>query len=124
MTDAERKLWFLLKRDHLEGLTFRRQHPIDRYVVDFWCSSLKLAIELDGGQHGMRTGIEKDAVRSMVLHDRGVTVLRFWNSEVMKNIEGVLEIIRQTALSLQNSEQPLTLTLPPAGGGKLMEVDR
>ena len=124
MTDAENRLWLFLKQKQLDGLTFRRQHPIDKYVVDFWCSSLKLVIELDGGQHGMPTGIKKDNIRCAFLKERGITILRFWNTDVMKNTAGVLETIHRTVLGLQNSRQTPTLTLPPAGGGKLKGVDR
>jgi len=124
MTEAEKKLWSRLKQNQLEGLSFRRQHLIGNYIVDFWCSAVKLVIELDGGQHNETVGKERDAVRTMMLESRGITVLRFWNPDVMKNVEGILATIRETVLDLQSQNQTPTLTLPPVGGGNLREVDR
>lgn len=116
-TDAEKKLWYRLRQNQMESLSFRRQHPIGNYIVDFWCSTVKLVVELDGGQHNDDADIEIDTARTAVLETRGITVLRFWNTDVMNNIDGVLATIRQTILDLQFQELPPTLTLPPAGGG-------
>ncbi len=124
MTEAEKKLWSRLRQNQMESLSFRRQHPIGNYIVDFWCSAVKLVIELDGGQHNHPVSREKDAVRTKNLENRGITVLRFWNPGVMKNVEGVLATVRETVLDLQSQKQTPTLTLPPAGGGNLREVDR
>ena len=124
MTGAERTLWSRLRQSQMEGLSFRRQHPIGNYIVDFWCSAVKLVVELDGGQHGLSENQIKDAERSQILTERGITVLRFWNPDVMQNIEGTLATIRQTILDLQSQNQPPTLTLPPAGGGNLREVEQ
>ncbi|MDO8290431.1 MAG: endonuclease domain-containing protein [Parvibaculum sp.] len=91
LTDAERKLWYALRRD-ATGVYFRRQHPIGSYVVDFVCLEHKLIIEADGGQHAeMRA--EHDAVRTAWLEQRGYTVMRFWNNDILNNIEGVVEAI-------------------------------
>ncbi len=90
-TDAEARLWFHLRDRNLAGRTFRRQHAIGRYVVDFICLEEKLVIEVDGGQHAER--IHKDATRTAFLESKGLRVLRFWNSDVLGNIEGVLLVI-------------------------------
>jgi very-short-patch-repair endonuclease len=96
MTDAERKLWFLLRRKQLQGFRFRRQVPLGRYVADFACMSARLVLELDGGQHAERT--DHDARRTKWMESVGFRVLRFWNGEVFTNAEGVLETIRLALL--------------------------
>ena len=96
MTDAERKLWFLLRRKQLPGFRFRRQVPLGRYIADFACMSARLVVELDGGQHAERS--ERDARRTAWLESVGYRVLRFWNGEVFTNAEGVLETIRLALL--------------------------
>jgi very-short-patch-repair endonuclease len=92
MTDAERKLWSLLRRKQLQEFRFRRQVPLGSYVADFACMSARLVIELDGGQHAVRT--EQDERRTAWLERVGFRVLRFWNGEVFTNTDGVLETIR------------------------------
>ncbi len=87
-TDAERLLWSKLRVRQLSGWKFRRQVPLGRYVVDFLCEEAKLIVELDGGQHADQ--IEQDAERTAWLQSEGYRVIRFWNNEVMANIEGVL----------------------------------
>lgn len=93
-TDAERKLWFELRRNTL-GPSFRRQHPIGNYIVDFVCLNLnlKLIIEADGGQHDEEQAAY-DAARTAWLEARGYSVLRFWNNDILSNMEGVLEVVR------------------------------
>ena len=91
-TDAERRLWTQLRQRQLGGFRFRRQQPIGTYVVDFFCSEAALIIEIDGGQHDAS---ERDAARTRWLEARGYRVLRFWNNEVLANIEGVLLTIRR-----------------------------
>ena len=93
-TDAERVLWFRLRDRRLQDLKFKRQVPIDRYVVDFCCSDARLVIELDGGQHATRT--VEDMNRTRILEAMGYLVLRFWNNDVLRNLEGVLEEILAT----------------------------
>jgi very-short-patch-repair endonuclease len=124
-TKAERKLWSLLQRAQLSGFSFRRQHPIGDYVVDFYCTRLRLAVEVDGGQHNFQRQQITDERRTRWLQAKGVTVLRFWNNEVMKNTEGVWnEIARAVALLNSQSVTP-TPTLPLSGGGQAFgEVDR
>jgi very-short-patch-repair endonuclease len=99
-TKAEKKLWYLLQRGQMAGLSFRRQHPLGKYIIDFYCSPLKLAIEVDGGQHNEQAHQAHDGRRSQWLRGKGVTVLRFWNNDVLQNIEGVWDEIERTASKL------------------------
>jgi very-short-patch-repair endonuclease len=91
MTEAEKRIWYLLRRHQFGGLNFRRQVPIDPYIVDFACLSIRLVIELDGGQHDANA--EKDARRTSWLESQGYRVLRVWNNEVFENLDGVLHKI-------------------------------
>ncbi len=91
-TDAEQKLWQAL-RELKAPVKVRRQHPIGSHIVDFAIPSRNLVIEIDGGQHA--TATEADARRTRVLEERGYRVIRFWNSDVLSNLEGVVEIIRR-----------------------------
>lgn len=90
-TDAERKLWQHLRARQLQGARFRRQVPVGRYVVDFLCERAGVVVEIDGGQHAEQA--EYDAARSAELETHGRIVLRFWNNEVLGNLEGVLDRI-------------------------------
>lgn len=87
-TDVEQLLWQRLRNRQIMNAKFRRQFPIDPYIVDFCCLDFKLIIELDGSQHIERS--QSDMARSQILAQRGFKVIRFWNNEVMENIEGVL----------------------------------
>ena len=89
MTDAERFLWSRLRRRFL-GAKFRRQVPLGPFIVDFACMRRKLVIEVDGGQHLESSA---DAARDRWLAENGFRVLRFWNHEVLQNLDGVLERI-------------------------------
>ena len=110
-TDAERKLWWQLRhRLPLSGTHFRRQVRIGRYIVDFASHGAKLAIEIDGGQHGQQA--LADAERTKFLEAEGYRVVRFWNIEVLTNIDGVLEAI-QSALAATPTPDP-----SPQGGGE------
>ncbi len=95
-TDAERLLWRYLRAKQSEGVKFRRQQPIGNYVVDFVCFENRIVIEVDGGQHQIEK--DKDMKRDKWLKEQGFVVLRFWNNEVLKNIEGVMEVIRVNCL--------------------------
>ena len=110
MTEAEKKLWYRLRAHRLGGQSFRRQVPIGSYVVDFICFDARLIIEIDGGQHA---GSVRDQIRDAWLRSQGFVVLRFWNHDVLRNTNGVLEQINQT-LSLP---PPPSLTLLRKGGG-------
>jgi very-short-patch-repair endonuclease len=95
MTDAEVKLWNALRAHRLEGLSFRRQLPILGYIVDFACPSHKLVIELDGFQHADETAMDYDRQRTASLQQHGWTVIRFWNDDILKDIDNVcLHILR------------------------------
>jgi very-short-patch-repair endonuclease len=105
-TDAERRMWMLLRDRRLAHLKFRRQLPIGNYIVDLICLAKGLIIELDGGQHNDNPG---DAKRTTWLESRGYKVIRFWNNDVLKNREGVLTTI---LLALKRTPSP------PEGEGR------
>jgi very-short-patch-repair endonuclease len=97
MTEAKKRLWRELREFRLPQ-RFRPQHPIGRYIVDFACPAVKLAIELDGGQHALRG---QDQNRTVEIASRRYRITRFWNGDMMENIGGVLETIsRELAISL------------------------
>lgn len=103
-THLEQKLWLLLKGRQFEGCKFRRQHPIYPYIVDFVCLEKNLVIELDGGQHTDNKNY--DSQRDEFLKSKGFTILRFWNNEVIENLEGVLYRVSES-LGLSPSPNPL-----------------
>ena len=94
-TDAEKLLWTHIRNWNLAGLKFRRQHPIGRYVTDFCCEEEKLVVELDGGQHA--DGTDHDERRTKYIEKYDYRVVRYWNSEVVNNIDAVLADIRKHA---------------------------
>lgn len=96
-TEAEQKLWELIRGKKLNGLKFRRQHPLHNYIADFYCHDKKLVIEIDGAVHMTTDNAEYDKGRTYELQELGVTVTRFWNDEVMKNIESVIAKIKEVA---------------------------
>ena len=117
-TDAERLLWHHLRNSQLEGVKFRRQQPIEAYIVDFVSFDKRIVIELDGGQHAENT--EHDQQRDVCLQRNGFVVLRFWNNELFENIDGVLEVIRQHCLEVTSpTPQP-----PPARGGGVLQSEK
>jgi 2-isopropylmalate synthase len=99
-TDAELRLWRLLRDRRLDGLKFRRQVPVGPYIVDFLCVGARLIVEADGSQHSENA---LDEVRDAYLLRDGWRVLRFWNHEVIQNREGVLETILAHAASLRDT---------------------
>ena len=106
LTDAEQLLWFYLRRRQLAGYRFRRQHPFERYVLDFYCVEAALAVELDGGQHNEDGVALYDTQRTAFLMGRGVAVVRTWNDDIFKNPDGVLLMIYEALL-----------VRSPSGGG-------
>ncbi len=100
-TEAEKTLWRHLRSRQLAGCKFRRQAPLGRYIVDFLCYERNLVIEVDGGQHQLRS--EEDSIRTNWLEACGFRVARFWNNQVLEETEAVLDaILRQ----LQGEESP------------------
>jgi very-short-patch-repair endonuclease len=92
-TDPEVVLWGHLRNRNFVGYKFRRQHPLDCYILDFYCPTAKLAIELDGGGHNYRSGQIRDQGRSDFLARKGIVVLRFWNHQVRQELDSVLRAI-------------------------------
>mgnify|MGYP002072913149 CR=1 FL=1 len=117
LTDAESKLWRHIRLRQVGGFKFRRQHPAGPYILDFACVEKLMAIEVDGGQHGEY--VDYDFRRSAYLETHGYKVLRFWNSDVLKNIEAVKEVIFD-ALCGDGLPPPYSL-LPLEGGGESKE---
>ena len=112
MTDAERRLWSVLRGRQL-GWKFRRQYPLGPYILDFACFDTKAAIEVDGGQHAASPSDER---RTAWLEAQGWRVLRFWNNEVLENTEGVVARIRE-ALG-DHHPHPPAARVPPSPGGR------
>jgi len=92
-TDAEKLMWSKLRDRRLDGVKFKRQKPIAGYIVDFVALDLKLVVEIDGGQHAVRAAA--DTARTRVLEEAGYHVVRFWNHDVLGNIDGILEALVQ-----------------------------
>jgi very-short-patch-repair endonuclease len=95
--DAERALWRHLRHLAVAGSHFRRQATIGPYFADFACHTSRLVIEIDGGQHNEAIGVARDARRTADLESRGYRVLRFWNNDVLSNVEGMMETIAAAA---------------------------
>ena len=115
-TDAENLLWRLLRNQQLAGAKFRRQHALPPYILDFYCHELTLAVELDGGQHNEPAGCAYDERRSAYLHAHGIEVLRFWNNDVLRDTEAVLEAIFQ-AIEAKRGKMPSPPAPLPEGEG-------
>jgi very-short-patch-repair endonuclease len=115
-TDAERKLWSRLRDRRLMGFKFKRQAPRGRYVVDFLCVEAGLAVEVDGSQHVTQRS-QADRHRTADLERDGLTVLRFWNNDVLANIDGVLTLISET-LSQRSSPSPDAQSAPSSPQGE------
>ena len=111
-TDAEQALWRELRSRHLDGFKFRRQWTIDQYIADFCCLEAGLIVEVDGGQHAE----QRDRIRTDHLRRRGFRVIRFWNNDVLTNIDGVLQVIGE-ALATAEKKDPHHSPLPQAGEG-------
>jgi very-short-patch-repair endonuclease len=108
-TDAEHRLWQILRAHRFSGFKFRRQVPLDFYIADFICFARRLIIEVDGGQHAGSTSDER---RGTYLHRQGFRVLRIWNSDIFENEEGVAELILSALRS-----HPLPNPSPTRGEG-------
>jgi very-short-patch-repair endonuclease/type II restriction/modification system DNA methylase subunit YeeA len=140
-TDAEQLLWSCLRNRALGGYKFRRQHPVGDYILDFYCHEARLCIELDGGGHGETEQAQKDAERTAFLETQGIRVVRYWNHEVLTDLEVVLEDILNRCDSLtptlsrgergQEAEPPHPLEGGQSGGvqdgqssGGLPQIDQ
>lgn len=108
MTDAERRLWQYLRAGRLEGMKFRRQHPVPPYIVDFCCVEAGLVVELDGSQHSPAA----DAARTRYLQSQGWRVVRFWDNDVLREVEVVVAAIWDFTSRPDLSPTPL----PPEEG--------
>jgi very-short-patch-repair endonuclease len=103
-TDAEKKLWRHLRRLELDGSHFRRQVPIGPYIADFACMAARLLIEIDGSQHAENRKKVHDEARTRWLEKEGYRVLRFWNNDITKNIDGVMEAVYVALLGSLSTE--------------------
>jgi len=112
MTDAEALLWMLLRNRRIAGAKFRRQHPVGRYILDFYCGENQLGIELDGGQHG--EAVNYDQQRDGWLSSQGIQVLRFWNNQMLAETEAVMEAIYRAVVDTNFDKK---VPLPQAGEG-------
>ena len=112
VTDAERKLWSALRNRQLGGAKFRRQQPIGPYIADFVCQELRLIIEADGGQHAIGNSDER---RTAFLQSKGYRLLRFWNNDILANLDGVAGVIA-AALSFPHPAQATLESPSPSGG--------
>jgi very-short-patch-repair endonuclease len=109
---AEQLLWKHLRNRKLAGCKFRRQHPVDRYILDFYCAEKRLAIEADGREHGEPEAMSHDAQRDAELRQHGIRIVRFWNFQLRENLEGCMERIR---MEVEEAPHPGPL---PAGRGE------
>lgn len=98
-TEAEQRLWLHLRASRFEGAKFTRQFPIGNFIADFACRSLRIAVELDGGQHAESP---TDANRTRIIEAHGYRVIRFWNNEVFENLDGVLTVIAEEIAIARN----------------------
>ena len=109
-TEAEKLLWEELRGNKVNGLKFRRQHPVSLFIADFYCHKLKLVIEIDGGYHFTKEQILKDKERTEILNSNGLEVIRFKNEEVLQNLdEVIIKIISKTEdilTKIENSNFP------------------
>jgi len=105
-TNAERKLWLLLRNRQLAKVKFRRQFPVDRYILDFYSPEYKLGIEADGGQHYSDKGKIKDELRTGKLAKHGIQILRFSDLDILNNIEGVYAVILKTIEEKKEENTP------------------
>ena len=99
MTDAEKQLWSKIRMKQAEGFQFYRQKIIGDYIVDFFCHRANLVIELDGGQHYAEEGAKSDRLRDEYMRTCGLKVLRFSDADVLKNVEGVVQVILESLRS-------------------------
>ena len=112
LTDAERKLWSILRNSQLQGAKFRRQQPIGPFIADFVCQDRKLIVEADGGQH---LDSAYDIRRTAFLEGKGYRRLRFWNNDILENLDGVAQMIA-TAVSTPHPARAARESPSPSRG--------
>lgn len=105
-TSAENFLWQVLRARQFAGLKFRRQHPVEPYILDFYCPEIQLAVEVDGAQHANVKGMQDDAQRTAYLAEKGIKLIRFWNHEVMTQPEHVLNHLWNIVRELNENIHP------------------
>lgn len=105
-TEAERRLWSKLRDRRLEGIKFRRQFAVDKYILDFYAPEYQIGIEADGGQHYCETGEQYDSERTKKLSKIGIQIIRFSDTEILKNIEGVCEVIKEAIVHKRRQNHP------------------
>ena len=110
MTEAEKRVWQILRLQQLKGYKFRRQVPIGRYIADFVCHEARLIVEIDGGQHDRSS--PREIERSGFLQNQGYRIVRFWNNEVLEKLDGVHQTIAHELGRITPTQ-----TLPHQGGG-------
>jgi very-short-patch-repair endonuclease len=117
MTRAERRLWRQLQQISISGTHFRRQATIGPYFADFASHEQRIVIEVDGGQHNLPKQSAADAARTAYLNAHGYRVLRFWNNDVLGNIDGVMSLILDALTRNPRVEPPTPVPSPPQAGG-------
>ncbi len=121
MTDAENRMWYYLRNRRLGGYKFVREHVIGHYIADFVCREKKLVIEIDGGQH--MDAVDYDALRTKYLEACGYRVLRIWNHEVFKNIQGVMDGILNLLNTVPNQSPSSPALLPQGRREQILPTD-
>jgi very-short-patch-repair endonuclease len=116
MTEAERRIWQILRWHQTEGYKFRRQVPIGRYIADFVCHETRLIVEIDGSQHDRSS--PQEAERTAFLQNEGYRMLRFWNNEVLEHIDGVHQMIGEALGGITPTQSALDTPSPSMGEGR------
>jgi len=106
-TPAEQLLWSKLRSRGLSDHKFRRQHPIDNFILDFYCSKAHLAIEIDGGHHLEKENIARDKARTAHLNQKGIRVIRFWNNDVLEHLDDVIAEIDATLSEIMTEQEKI-----------------
>jgi|WetSurMetagenome_2_1015567.scaffolds.fasta_scaffold778743_1 very-short-patch-repair endonuclease len=99
-TKSEKELWARLHKNQILGLQFRRQHPINQFIADFYCPKIKLVVEVDGSIHDLPENQDYDIARSVILNDFGIVVIRFTNKQILEDIDFTIREIEKTASQL------------------------
>ena len=120
-TDAERKIWNMVRNRQLLGLKFFMQYSVGNAILDFYCPESQLAIEVDGGQHNEQENIQTDVLRTKYLNSLNIQVLRFWNNDVLQNPEGtydtIIKIVNELLPASSLEKRRSSLSFPKRGLG-------